>query len=87
VRPQLAHEPSWYWRNNCWATFMVDPAGLEMLPRIGADRCMWSSDYPHNESTLGYTRSAVEAVFRATSEEDAKKIVGGNAVEVFGLNA
>jgi predicted TIM-barrel fold metal-dependent hydrolase len=85
VRPKLGHSPSHYWYNNCYATFMVDPAGLEMLPRIGADRCMWSSDYPHNESTLGYTRSAVQAVFDATSEVNAKKIVGGNAIELYAL--
>ena len=85
VRPRLSQPPSYYWFNNCYATFMVDPAGLEMIHRIGADRCMWSSDYPHNESTLGYTRSAVQAVFDATSEENARKIVGGNAIELFGL--
>lgn len=85
VRPKLSHPPSHYWSNNCYATFMVDPAGLEMLHRIGADRCLWSSDYPHNESTLGYTRSAVAAVFAATSEKDARKIVGENAVQLFGL--
>lgn len=85
IRPKLGHSPSHYWFNNCYATFMVDPAGLEMLHRIGADRCLWSSDYPHNESTLGYTRSAVEAVFDATNEADAKKILGGNAIELFGL--
>ena len=84
-RPKLSHSPSHYWFNNCYATFMVDPAGLEMIHRIGADRAMWSSDYPHNESTLGYTRSAVSAVFDATSVEDAQRIVGGNAIEVFGL--
>jgi predicted TIM-barrel fold metal-dependent hydrolase len=85
VRPKLEHVPSHYWFNNCWATFMVDPAGLELIHRIGADRALWSSDYPHNESTLGYTRSAVAAVFDATDEESAKKIVGGNAIELFGL--
>jgi predicted TIM-barrel fold metal-dependent hydrolase len=85
VRPRLSQPPSHYWFNNCYATFMVDPAGLEMIHRVGADRAMWSSDYPHNESTLGYTRSAVAAIFDATSEEDAKKIVGGNAMRVFGL--
>ncbi|MGH2633074.1 MAG: amidohydrolase family protein [Tepidiformaceae bacterium] len=85
IRPQLSHSPSYYWYKNCWATFMVDPAGLEMLHRIGPERCMWSSDYPHNESTLGYTRSAVDAVFKATTVENARKIVGGNAIELFGL--
>ncbi len=85
VQPRLPHPPSYYWRKNCYATFMQDPAGMEMINRIGADRAMWSSDYPHNESTFGYTRGAVEAVFRATTDEKAKLIVGGNAIRVFGL--
>ena len=55
MNPKLAHPPSWYWFNHCYATFMTDPAGLELLHRIGADRVMWSSDYPHQESTFGYT--------------------------------
>ena len=83
VSPKLAHPPSWYWRQHCYATFMTDPVGLEMLHRIGADRVMWSSDYPHQESTFGYTRSAIEAVFKACSVEDAQKIVGKTALELF----
>ena len=53
MNPKLAHPPSWYWFNHCYATFMTDPAGLELLHRIGPDRVMWSSDYPHQESTFG----------------------------------
>lgn len=83
ISPKLAHAPSWYWRNNCYATFMTDPVGLEMLHRIGADRVMWSSDYPHQESTFGYSRGAIEAVFRATSVEDAQKILGKTALDLF----
>lgn len=83
ISPKLEHAPSWYWRNNCYATFMTDPVGLEMLHRIGADRVMWSSDYPHQESTFGYSRGAIEAVFRATSVEDAQKIVGKTALNLF----
>ena len=36
MNPKLAHPPSWYWFNHCYATFMTDPAGLELLHRIGA---------------------------------------------------
>ena len=86
VSPKLAHAPSWYWANHCYATFMTDPVGLEMLHRIGADRVMWSSDYPHQESTFGYTRSAIEAVFRAVSVEDAQKILGKTALDLFGMH-
>lgn len=83
MNPKLAHPPSWYWFNHCYATFMTDPAGLELLHRIGADRVMWSSDYPHQESTFGYTRSAIDAVFKATTVENAQKILGKTALEVF----
>jgi predicted TIM-barrel fold metal-dependent hydrolase len=83
MNPKLKHPPSWYWFNHCYATFMTDPAGLELLHRIGADRVMWSSDYPHQESTFGYTRSAIQAVFDATSVENAQKILGKTALELF----
>lgn len=86
MNPKLKHPPSWYWRNNCYATFMTDPSGLELLDRIGADRVMWSSDYPHQESTFGYTRSAIEAVFRATSVEKAQMILGKTALDLFNMN-
>lgn len=83
VSPKLAHPPSWYWRAHCYATFMTDPVGLEMLHRIGPETAMWSSDYPHQESTFGYTRSAIQAVFDHCSVEDAQKIVGGTALKLF----
>ncbi len=87
LQPKLAHPPSWYWFNHCYATFMTDPTGLELLHRIGADRVMWSSDYPHLESTLGYTRSAIAAVFEATSVENAQKIVGKTALDLFKMGS
>ena len=86
VSPKLAHAPSWYWRAHCHATFMTDPVGLEMLHRIGPETAMWSSDYPHQESTFGYTRSAIDAVFKACSVADAQKIVGKTALELFRMD-
>ena len=80
MNPKLEHPPSWYWHHHCYATFMTDPAGLELLHRIGADRVMWSSDYPHQESTWGYTRSAIDAVFAATTVENAQAILGKTAL-------
>ncbi len=85
MTPQLAHTPSWYWFNHCYATFMTDAAGLALLDFIGPDRVMWSTDYPHNESTVGYTRSAARAVFDATSEDNARKIVGETCLDVFDM--
>jgi predicted TIM-barrel fold metal-dependent hydrolase len=83
IDPKLAHDPSWYWFNHCYATFITDPAGLDLLPRIGADRVMWSADYPHFESSLGYSRRSVDAVFAATDAANAQRIVGGTALSLF----
>ncbi|MGZ5989003.1 MAG: amidohydrolase family protein [Rhizomicrobium sp.] len=83
MEPKLKHPPSWYWRNHCYATFMTDPAGLELLHRVGPETVMWSSDYPHQESTFGYTRSSIDAVFKATSVENAQMILGKTALKLF----
>jgi predicted TIM-barrel fold metal-dependent hydrolase len=83
VSPKLAHPPSWYWRAHCYATFMTDPVGLELLHRIGAETALWSSDYPHQESTFGYTRGAIEAVFRAAPLDQAQMILGKTALKLF----
>lgn len=83
VAPKLAHPPSWYWRQHCYATFMTDPIGLRMLDVIGAETALWSSDYPHQESTFGYTRSAIEAVLDAVPLADAQAILGKTALKLF----
>ena len=86
LTPRLNHAPSWYWRNHCYATFMTDPVGLSLLDRIGAETCMWSSDYPHQESTFGYTRSSIQAVLDATTLDNAQRILGKTALDLFNMH-
>lgn len=85
LQPRLKHEPSHYWFNNCYATFMYDPAGLAMLDTIGRERVMWSSDYPHVESTFGYNWTAMQSVVDATDPKTAQLILGGTANKLFDL--
>jgi predicted TIM-barrel fold metal-dependent hydrolase len=45
---------------------------------------MWSSDYPHQESTFGYTRSSIQAVFDSVKDvKTAQRILGKTALELF----
>jgi len=84
MEPKLKHPPSWYWRHHCYATFMTDPSGLSLLDRIGPETVMWSSDYPHQESTFGYTRSSIQAVFDSVKDvKTAQQILGRTALELF----
>jgi predicted TIM-barrel fold metal-dependent hydrolase len=84
---RLDHRPSHYWHNNCHATFQSDTLGLSQLDYIGADRVMWATDYPHTEGAFGYGRATVRAVVDATSPEDARAILGGNASRLFRLDS
>ncbi len=59
---------------------------MRILDLIGPEKCIWASDYPHPESTLGYSAAVVRDVFDAAGDEHARKIVGGTAVDLWGLN-
>lgn len=81
----IEHRPSYYWRNNCYATFQADELGLAHVDVLGADRIMWAADYPHSEGTFGFSRKAMKTVVDTLGEEDARLVLGGNAKRVFRL--
>lgn len=81
----IEHDVGWYWDNHMYASFMVDPLGLELIDRIGADRVMWSADYPHNESTFGYSEQSLATVVDAVGPETAAKIASTNVKTFLGL--
>ncbi len=82
---ELEHDVEYYWRHHMHASFMLDPLGLEMIDRIGADKVMWAVDYPHSESTFGYSRSSRRQVFDSVGPELAREILGGNAIRLLNL--
>lgn len=90
-RHMLAHQPKRdvrdYWDTHMCASFMVDPLGLRQIDEIGIDKVMWSSDYPHNESTFGYSERSLAAVVDAVGPEDAVRVVGGNIKKFLGISA
>jgi hypothetical protein len=48
---------------------------------------MWSSDYPHNESTFGYSEQSLASVVEAVGPDDAVKLVSTNVLRFLGLEA
>jgi predicted TIM-barrel fold metal-dependent hydrolase len=83
---QLQHDIRYYWDTHMCASFMVDPLGLKLVEEIGVDKVMWSSDYPHNESTFGYSEKSLAAVVAAVGPENAAKIVSDNVKNFLGLS-
>jgi predicted TIM-barrel fold metal-dependent hydrolase len=81
----VEHDVRHYWDNHMYASFMVDPLGMELLKYIGVDKVMWAADYPHNESTFGYSEKSVAMIADAVGPENAAKIVSGNVKRFLGL--
>jgi len=82
----IKERPTTYWQNNCYATFQNDLFGLRNLDYIGADNVMWSNDYPHSEGAFGQARTSIEAVLDAVPADQARKVLGGTAIELYGLD-
>jgi predicted TIM-barrel fold metal-dependent hydrolase len=83
---ELQHDPQEYWDAHMCASFIVDPLGLDLLDRIGAERAMWSSDFPHNESTYGYTNRSLREVVATVGPDTGAAIVGGNIAAYLGAD-
>jgi predicted TIM-barrel fold metal-dependent hydrolase len=84
---EIEHDVAHYWRHHMYASFMVDPLGLELIDRIGVDRVMWSADHPHNESTFGYSEQSLASVVEALGPEAAVKVVSTNVQTFLGLDS
>jgi hypothetical protein len=47
---------------------------------------MWGNDYPHHEGSYPYTKLAVRLLFSGLPEDEARKVLGTNAAEVYGFD-
>ncbi|ORA97832.1 hypothetical protein BST30_26665, partial [Mycobacterium mantenii] len=58
---------------------------LQLIERIGVNKVFWSSDYPHNESTYGYSEKSLATVVEAVGPQAAARIINTNITEFLGL--
>ncbi len=82
---KIEHDVSYYWQKHMVSSFVVDPLGLELIDRIGIDKVMWSTDYPHNESSFGYSRKSLKQVVDLVGPEVTPQVVGGNVKRFLGI--
>jgi predicted TIM-barrel fold metal-dependent hydrolase len=77
--------PSELFRRQVMATFEEDELAKEVVPVIGADSCMWASDYPHTDSTFPRSRQAVADSLGSLTEADRSKITATNCARLYGF--
>ncbi len=83
---ELREPPSFYFARNVWMTYITDPVGIGNLPLTGADRFMWSGDYPHGASTWPRSRETVAREHRGVSADDLRRLTVDNCAELYGID-
>jgi uncharacterized protein len=81
--PRIA--PSELFRRQVMATFEEDALGATLIPLLGADSCMWASDYPHTDSTFPDSLRAIEETLGALPAADRRKITATNCARLYGF--
>lgn len=82
----IEHPPSHYFDQNVYASFISDPIGVELRHHPGGKNIMWSSDYPHSETTFPHSHKVIEENFRGIPVADRDWIIAGCAEKFYGLN-
>ena len=86
VRPVIPELPSFYYRRNCFATFIEEPECLQMAVQLGLeDNLLWSSDYPHHEGSYPHCGASIRRQMDALTDLQRQKILGLNAARIFSI--
>jgi predicted TIM-barrel fold metal-dependent hydrolase len=86
-RQELSMKPSEYLDRNCF--FAASTPGVDDIERrhlIGVGNIMWGNDLPHPEGTFPYTRYWIRERFKDVPVDETRRILGGTAIEVYGLD-
>ena len=83
TRPSIP--PSELFRRQVYRHVRGGRACPEQIPLLGADSCMWASDYPHTDSTFPDRGSVIDETLGALTADDRRKITATNCAELYRL--
>jgi predicted TIM-barrel fold metal-dependent hydrolase len=81
--PSIA--PSELFHRQVMATFEEETLAEQYIPLLGADSCMWASDYPHTDSTFPNSRRVIDETLGGLSAQDRHKITATNCAQLYHL--
>src|SRR5690606_2873719 len=83
TKSPLTEPPSFYMDRNVYGSFIHDDVGVINRNLPGGKNIMWSSDYPHSETTYPHSQEVIDRLFKGVPEADQAEILGGIARRVF----
>jgi predicted TIM-barrel fold metal-dependent hydrolase len=79
----LVQPPSFYMAQNVYTSFIHDRVAIENRHLSGAGNIMWSSDYPHSETTYPESHKVIARDFVGVPEDEKHVIVCERARKLF----
>jgi len=88
VTDSLSLSATGYVRRHVWygASAGTSPKTFAQRYRVGLDRIMWGSDYPHEEGSTPQSKTHIKWALNKVPVEDARKILAGNIAELYGFD-
>jgi uncharacterized protein len=77
--------PSEYFYRQVYATFFNDHVGGKLFSWWGSDNCMWSNDYPHQNSTWPNSRDVIARDMGQLAAADRAKLLNTNVIKLYNL--
>jgi predicted TIM-barrel fold metal-dependent hydrolase len=81
----LTEKPSFYMDRNVYGSFINDRLGILSRNAPGGRNIMWSSDYPHSETSFPRSQEVVTRDFAGIPEADVHEIVCERARRLYGV--
>ncbi len=86
VESPLTESPAYYMDRQVFGSFIQDRTGILCRNLPGGRNIMWSSDYPHSETTFPNSHGIILRDFDGIPEAETRAIIHGNACRFFGLS-
>jgi predicted TIM-barrel fold metal-dependent hydrolase len=81
----LTETPSFYMDRNVYGSFINDRVGILNRNLSGGRNIMWSSDYPHSETTFPHSHDVIARDFKDIPDEDIRAIVHDRAARIYSV--
>jgi predicted TIM-barrel fold metal-dependent hydrolase len=83
---RLEEPPSFYMDRQVFGTFLEDRAGILARNLPGGHNIMWSSDYPHSETSWPHSQEYIDRLLAGVPEPEKEAIIGGTARRLYDLS-
>ena len=78
--------PSAFFKDHVYMTFVRDIGAAPMRNIIGLGNIMWSSDYPHSDTSWPNSRKLIAEQFASVPPAELHHILAGNVAKLYHMN-